>query len=75
MSQKCLLCKGKIGEGTTTFTVDYGNGLIVIRNVPARVCSMCGEAWIDDPVAERLEGIVQEAKGKNCQLEVVDLAA
>lgn len=75
MKNKCSLCSGKIEEGTTTFTVDYGKGLIVVRNVPAQVCAMCGEAWIEDPVAERLEGIVQTAKVKHCQLEVVDLAA
>lgn len=49
--QQCQLCGGEIGRGTTTFTVDYGKGVIVVRNVPARVCAMCGEAWIDDPIA------------------------
>jgi len=72
---QCPLCGGKIKEGTTTFTVDYGFGLVVVRNVPAGVCSQCGETWVDDSFAERPENIVQEAKAGRQQFEVVDIAA
>ena len=74
-TNQCPLCGGKIKEGTTTFTVDYGSGLVVVRNVPAWVCSQCGEAWVDDSFAGRLENIVQEAKAGRRQFEVVDIAA
>jgi hypothetical protein len=43
--------------------------------VPAQVCSQCGEAWIDDEVAARIENLVREAKVKGRQFEVIDLAA
>ena len=71
----CQLCGGEISEGTTTFTVDYGSGGLVVRNVPAFVCSQCGESWIEDPIASRLEEIVKDAKDNRRQLEVVDIAA
>jgi YgiT-type zinc finger domain-containing protein len=64
-----------VTEGTTTFTADFGPGLVVVRRVPAYVCGQCGEAWIQDDVAARLEGVVQEAKAKGKQFEVIDLAA
>jgi len=74
-THRCQLCGGDVDKGTTTFTVDYGAGLIVLRNVPAQVCTLCGESWIDDHTAAKLEKIVQEAKDKHCQLEIIDIAA
>ena len=72
---QCPLCRGDLGSGTTTFTADFGHGLVVVRRVPAQVCRQCGEAWIDDDVAARVEGLVHEAKAKGRQFEVIDLAA
>jgi YgiT-type zinc finger domain-containing protein len=62
-------------EGQTTFTVDIGSGVVVVRHVPARVCRQCGEDWIRDAVAERLERIVSEAKTAGKVVEVIDLQA
>jgi YgiT-type zinc finger domain-containing protein len=73
--QGCSMCGGQQSQGTTTFTVDKGNLLVVVRNVPARVCLQCGEAWILDSVAEELERIVSEASAKRSQVEVIDMAA
>jgi len=47
----CPSCGGTKEQGTTTFTVDLKFGVIVVRNVPATVCSLCGADWIDDSVA------------------------
>jgi YgiT-type zinc finger domain-containing protein len=71
----CPVCRGDLAEGTTTFTADFGLGLVVVRRVPAQVCQQCGEAWIQDDVAARLESLVLEAKAKGRQFEVIDLAA
>jgi YgiT-type zinc finger domain-containing protein len=71
----CPLCSGEFSIGTTTVTADFGNGVVVVRHVPARVCSQCGEAWIEDADATRLEGLVEQAKAKGTPVEVIDLAA
>jgi YgiT-type zinc finger domain-containing protein len=73
--QKCPLCAGWLGAGTTTFTADFANGIVVVRHVPARVCNQCGEAWVEDAQAARLEALVQQAKAAGKQVEVIDLAA
>lgn len=44
--------------------VDMKFGVVVVREVPAFVCTTCGDAWIDDPVAAKLEGFVAEARRK-----------
>ena len=71
----CPLCGGESGEGTTTFSVDYGIGVLVVRNVPALICRRCGESWVSDVISERLEALATEAREKKRQFEVVDLAA
>ena len=72
--KNCPLCNGKKVEDRVTFTVDDGDGLVVVRNTPATVCSLCGEEWISDSVAESLEAIVSEARVKHRTLEVVDFS-
>ncbi|WP_462326051.1 YgiT-type zinc finger protein [Desulfoplanes sp.] len=40
----CPLCKGKMEIGTTILPFEMNNGkVIVILNVPARICEQCGE--------------------------------
>ncbi|MCL4512123.1 MAG: type II toxin-antitoxin system MqsA family antitoxin [Bacteroidetes bacterium] len=68
---KCPLCGGGKQLGTTTYTVDTGTGLIVVRNVKAEICTQCGEEWIDNATARELEKIVDEAREKRHQVEVV----
>ena len=71
----CPLCGGEKTEGKTTITVDLGYGLVVIRDVPATVCALCGADWVDDVVADKIERIVEEARKKQSQMEVISLKA
>jgi len=67
----CPVCHGGTKKpGTTTFTVDLGFGVVVVREVPAQVCDLCGTDWIEDPVAEKLEQIVEQARKKHPVIEV-----
>ena len=70
----CPLCGGVKQAGKTTFTVDLGFGVVVVREVPATVCALCGADWIDDAVAEKLEKIVENARQKHNLVEVTTLA-
>jgi YgiT-type zinc finger domain-containing protein len=71
MNNVCPICEGKKIESTTTYTVDLKFGVVVVRDVPAKVCSQCGEEWIDASVARSLENIVLSAKSKHSLVEVV----
>jgi YgiT-type zinc finger domain-containing protein len=66
----CPVCGGTKIEGTTTFTVDLGFGVVVVRNVPALVCEQCGTDWIADETAEHLEKTVNDARQGHRQVEV-----
>ena len=71
----CPLCGGTKTVGKTTFTVDLGFGVVVVRAVPATVCSQCGADWIDDATSAKLEEIVNDARKKHHTVEVTTLPA
>jgi YgiT-type zinc finger domain-containing protein len=71
----CPLCSGSLEKGETTFTVDFGTGVVVIRDVPATICSLCGMEWLDDITTDKIEVIVKEAKKKHSVVEVMSLSA
>jgi YgiT-type zinc finger domain-containing protein len=73
-SSVCPLCGGTKTPGKTTFTADLGFGVVVIRDVPATVCSQCGADWIADSTAEEVEALVEEARQKHRQVEIISLA-
>lgn len=59
----CIFCKSKEEKpSTTTHTVDNGDSVIVLRNVPCIECVQCGEIYYSDEVVEQLEDIVNKAK-------------
>ena len=71
----CPICGGVFKPGTTTFTVDYGKGVFIVRHVPADVCGQCGEGWISDDISAKLEALLDNAKNSNAAVEVIDMAA
>ncbi len=73
-SGKCPLCGGNKQQGKTTFTVDLGFGIVVVRDVPATVCSQCGADWIEDAIASKLEEIVDNARRKHHPVEITTLS-
>jgi len=69
---KCPLCGGDKEKGETTFTTDLGFGVVVVRGVPALVCDVCGESWLEDETAQALEKIVDDIRHKHSVVEVLN---
>lgn len=68
----CFLCKGDLENKLTTFMVDLGNCIVIVRNVPSQVCSQCGETSYSDDVAEQLERIVNSVRNSMTEIAVVN---
>ena len=68
----CFMCKGEIISSTTTFMVDLGNCIIIVKNVPCSQCSQCGEISYSNEVAKRLEKIVDTLKNTLTEISVID---
>jgi YgiT-type zinc finger domain-containing protein len=57
---KCGICKAEMDETTVTYTEDIDQGVIVIRNVPAHVCTECGNTWYNGTIAAQLEKMIDQ---------------
>ena len=52
------MCKGNTIQTKHTFIQEFDNCIIIIKNVPALVCTQCGEVYYSDEISEKLEEIV-----------------
>jgi len=46
---------GDMEDRQATHTVDLDNCIVIVKSVPAKVCSQCGEIWYSGTVAKQLE--------------------
>jgi YgiT-type zinc finger domain-containing protein len=57
-NMKCGICKAEMEETKVTYTEDVEQGVIVIRHVPAQVCTECGNTWYSGTTAAQLEKMI-----------------
>jgi len=51
-------------------TLEQDETTVVIKDVPARVCTTCGEEYVDEEIAARLLKIAEEATRADVQVDV-----
>ena len=68
---QCVFCgQGETEPGTATVTLAPENTIVVIRDVPAEVCTTCGEEYISKEIMGELLSIAREAVRAGVQVEV-----
>lgn len=51
----CVICRqADIASGFTSITFEREEFRLLIKNIPAHICPICGEAVVDEDVAIRL---------------------
>jgi YgiT-type zinc finger domain-containing protein len=68
---KCVI--GQYGEtepGTTKVALTRDDTTIVIRDVPAQICTICGEEYVDAATGRRLSQIAEQAVNEGVQVDV-----
>ncbi|GFN37143.1 MULTISPECIES: type II toxin-antitoxin system MqsA family antitoxin [Bacillota] len=68
----CALCKGKLKKGVVNHIIDLGDGIIIIKNVPANTCNQCGEYYVDTETAIKLENIVEELRKNKAEVLIIN---
>ena len=68
----CKSCFYNKIKSKTTYTVDFKNQLIVVRNVSCMECERCGEFYFSDEVSEKIENIIKKVKVSLCDFSVID---
>lgn len=69
----CFMCKGNLEEKKVNYVVDLEDTIIIIiKGVPAKVCTQCGEQYFDDETAENIEKIVNQLKRLATEVTIVN---
>jgi len=59
--ERCYFCgTGTLERKRTTMTLHRGDRMIIIENVPAKVCDFCGEVIIEAAIVERAHKLAEE---------------
>ena len=67
----CMNCpEGEYEASAATRTLEQGDTILVVREVPALVCDLCGEAAFSPAVSERLEQLMEEATADGVETQV-----
>jgi len=73
---KCHICKkGETAAGFATITLERGGSTIVFKQVPAQICSTCGEQYVDDATTRQLLEQAEAAIKQGVQVDVRSFAA
>ncbi|MEK9140769.1 MAG: type II toxin-antitoxin system MqsA family antitoxin [Nitrospirota bacterium] len=68
---KCVICKtGQTKPGKATVTLERQETTLVVKNVPAEVCTNCGEEYVDEKAASRLLKTAEEVAQRGVQVDV-----
>jgi len=68
----CFMCKGKVKEKKVNYMVDLENTIIIVKGVPAKVCTQCGEQYFDDKTSENIECIVNKLKDLSTEVTIIN---
>ena len=57
----CVICKNKkMTRGTTVLPIERRKAVLLVTDIPARICANCGEPYIDEKVAKEVEALANE---------------
>jgi YgiT-type zinc finger domain-containing protein len=75
-TMKCVICRnGETKPGKATVTLDREGMTLVVKGVPARVCSNCGEEYVDETATDILLQTADEAAKAGVHVAIRDYAA
>ncbi len=68
----CFKCKGDLIDKKVNYVVNLEETIIIIKGVPATVCSKCGEQFFSDEIANNIEKIVSKLKELSAEVTIVN---
>lgn len=69
---KCVICRNGITEsGYTTVLLEKDDTTLVFKNVPAQICSNCGEEYISSEINRAIMSRARQESGRGITLEVL----
>lgn len=70
---KCYLCGGKFKKVEVDIARYWGKDLIALNDVPALVCSQCGERYFEARVSSQIDDRIQEVLRRKTSFQTIDI--
>ena len=71
---ECALCKvGTTEKGKVTITLKRNSAIILIKDVPAEICTNCGHYYLSEEITRIVMEKGNEAVANGAELEVFSL--
>lgn len=68
---ECLYCGGQMERSVSSYTVDRQGYHLFLREIPAYICSQCGEKHFGDAEVEAVQAMIRSVES---QIESVQLS-
>ncbi len=56
---KCMYCQGEMKKGTAPFHIDRGGVHVSLDEIPAWVCTQCGESYFEETEIDSVQALVK----------------
>ncbi len=73
--KRCPLCGGEMRDGVTTIPFLAGERVTVIKDVPAEICTDCGEAYMKSSVVDKIELLLDRIEALHSEMSVLHFEA
>ncbi|MBI4338108.1 MAG: type II toxin-antitoxin system MqsA family antitoxin [Chloroflexi bacterium] len=70
MMEECPFCKGAVEQRRIEHVHRWKERLFVLRNVPAEVCTQCGEVFFAPPALKAMDRIVSQDHAPEAHLSI-----
>ncbi len=67
---KCINCQGIMKKGTAPLHIDREGCHLTLDNVPAWICSQCGEAYFEESAVNAVQELIKAIEQKAQPLAV-----
>lgn len=72
----CPICKnGALQPGAVTVTLERDGSIVLLKNVPAKVCDNCASYFLDSQTTRRVLEKGENSLKNGAELEVLQLQA
>ncbi|MBI5299837.1 MAG: type II toxin-antitoxin system MqsA family antitoxin [Deltaproteobacteria bacterium] len=68
---ECSYCKGKMAKGKTSYTINRRGYHLVIDQVPAYLCTQCGEPYFEEEGVKVIQEMLKVIDKKSEELQAV----
>lgn len=62
--KKCSVCKAKLEGKKITYTQELEGKVYVVSDVPALVCTQCGEQYLSPDTVDEIQNVIEKGEQK-----------